>query len=93
MRIDAYNQISQIYQTSHKRKAQSTGKVSEKDEVHISNVGRDYQIARQAVAQASDIREDKVAKIKASMEAGTYQVSGQAFAEKLIAHYEKNMER
>lgn len=92
MRIDAYNQISQIYQTSHKMKAQASGKVSEKDEVHISNLGRDYQIARQAVAQSSDIREDKVARIKASMEAGTYQVSGQSFAEKLLAKYENRME-
>lgn len=90
MRIDAYNQIGQLYQTTRKTKAQASGKVTAKDEVHISNTGRDYQIARQAVAQASDIREDKVATIKAGIEAGTYQVSNRSFAEKLIEEYEKN---
>lgn len=90
MRIDAYNQIGQLYQTTRKTKAQATGRVLSKDEVQISHVGRDYQVARQAVAQASDIREDKVATIKAGMEAGTYQVSNRSFAEHLIEKYEKN---
>ena len=36
-------------------KQMSTGR----DEVQISSMGRDYQIAKQAVADASDIREDK----------------------------------
>ena len=90
MRIDAYSQISQLYQTTRKTKVQTTGKVTAtKDEVHISHVGRDYQIAKQAVAQASDIREDKVAAIKAGMEAGTYQVSNKSFAEKLMEEYDK----
>lgn len=90
MRIDAYSQISQLYQTTRKTKVQTAGKVTAtKDEVHISHVGRDYQIAKQAVAQASDIREDKVAAIKAGMEAGTYQVSNRSFAEKLIEEYDK----
>lgn len=90
MRIDAYSQIGQLYQTTRKAKVQATGKaMSTKDELHISHMGRDYQIAKQAVAQASDIREDRVATIKASVEAGTYQVSNKSFAEKLVEEYEK----
>lgn len=90
MRIDAYSQISQLYQTTRKTKVQATGKVAAtKDELYISHTGRDYQIAKQAVTQASDIREDKVALIKASMEAGTYQVSNKSFAEKLVEEYDK----
>lgn len=90
MRIDAYSQISQLYQTTRKTKVQAAGKVTAtKDELHISHTGRDYQIAKQAVAQASDIREERVATIKASMEAGTYQVSNGSFAEKLMEQYDK----
>lgn len=89
MRIDACNQIGQLYQTTRKTKTQTVGKAAAKDELHISTAGRDYQIARQAVAQASDIREDRVAEIKAGMEAGTYQVSNKSFAEKLIEEYDK----
>ena len=92
MRIDAYSQISQIYQTTKKTKVQSAGKVAAtKDEVHISNMGRDYQIAKQAVAQASDIRKERVAAIKAGMEAGTYQLSNRSFAEKLMEEYDKSV--
>ena len=90
MRIDAYSQIGQLYQTTRKTKVQTAGKLTApKDELFISNMGKDYKIAQQAVAQASDIREDRVATIKAGMEAGTYQVSNRSFAEKLIEEYEK----
>lgn len=90
MRIDAYSQVAQLYQTTRKAKVQATEKVAAaKDEVHISHAGRDYQIAKQAVAQASDIRQDRVASIKEGMEAGTYQVSNRSFAEKLMEEYEK----
>jgi len=89
MRIDAYSQISQVYRTTQRSKAQATGKTTAKDKVQISDAGRDYQIASQAVVQASDIREDRVATIKASMDAGTYQVSNRNFAEKLMEEYDR----
>lgn len=62
MRIEAYNQVAQLYKTnktSTTRPASATG--MGRDEVQISSFGRDYQIAKKAVAEASDIREDKVA--------------------------------
>ena len=65
MRIDAYNQIAAVYNTTKTNKTTSAGKVaSARDEVFISSAGRDYTLAKQAVAEASDIREDKVADIK-----------------------------
>jgi negative regulator of flagellin synthesis FlgM len=50
-------------------------------------VGRDYQIAKNAVSEASDIREDKVAQLKDMVESGTYQVSADDFASKLLENY------
>lgn len=68
MRIEAYNQIASIYKTSKTGKVQQPYGVSTgRDEVQISQLGRDYQIAKQAVAEASDIREDKVAELKTSV--------------------------
>ena len=59
MRIEAYNQIASIYKTSKTGKVQQPYGVSTgRDEVQISQLGRDYQIAKQAVAEASDIREE-----------------------------------
>ncbi len=54
MRIDAYNQIAQLYgvsRTTNTAKTQSASRMS--DQVSISQAGRDYQIAKKAVSEAS----------------------------------------
>lgn len=50
-----------------------------RDEVQISSFGRDYQIAKQAVTEAADIREDKVAELKAKVNSGNYFVDTAGF--------------
>lgn len=87
MRIEAYNQIASAYKATMPTKAKGSSRVGEKDVVQISQAGRDYQMAKQAVAQAPDIREDKVSQLKARIDAGEYQVSAGDFASKLIAQY------
>ncbi len=87
MRIDAYNKVNWIYHTRNKHKVAKKGAAKETDKVEISQFGRDYQVAKQAVAAASDIREDKVADMKARIEAGTYDVSVADFAAKLAEKY------
>lgn len=81
MRIDAYNAVNQIYQTSQISKAK-TSSVSDKFE--ISDTAKTYQTARTAVSKASDVREDKIADIKARMAAGTYNISSEAVADKIL---------
>jgi negative regulator of flagellin synthesis FlgM len=88
MRIDAYNQISQIYNTQNimkTTKTQSARTLS--DQVSISQIGHDYQIAQTAVSEASEIREDKVAQLKALIDSGDYKVEEGDFASKLLANY------
>lgn len=90
MRIDAYNQIAQLYGTTKINKAykaQSTTQAS--DQVSISQAGKDYQIAKKAVSEASDIREDKVAQLKNMVDSGQYKVSGEDFASKLLEKYNR----
>ena len=41
------------------------------------------QVAKDALAAAPDIREDKVAAIKAAYQSGQYNVSAEKFAEKV----------
>ena len=85
MRIDAYNAVNQIYQTSQISKAKATAKTSAaSDKFEISNPARTYQTARTAVSEASDVREDKIADIKARMAAGTYNISSEAVADKIL---------
>lgn len=65
-----------------------SGNTGKKDEVQISQAGRDYQVAKQAVAEAPDIRADKVAALKSSIASGSYKVETGDFAAKLIERYE-----
>ncbi len=88
MRIETYNQVAGLYKLNKPTKATNTQGVQvSRDQVQISQVGKDYQIAKQAVADASDVREDKVADLKARIAAGTYNVSADDFASKLLEKY------
>ena len=88
MRIDAYNQIAQLYGVNKTTAAQKNSKsASTRDEFTISSAGKDLQIAKTAVAQASDIREDKVALLRNKIDSGEYSVSPDDFAAKLLEKY------
>lgn len=89
MRIEAYNQVAQVYQGSKSGKAaRPNGAAIGRDDVTISRAGHDYQFAKQAVAEASDIREDKVAQLKTRVESGSYKVDSGDFASKLLEKYD-----
>lgn len=87
MRIEAYNQVAGLYKTNKTTKTCASYGVGDRDELQISQAGRDFQIAKQAVAQSPDIREDKVAQLKSKIESGEYQVSADDFASKLMERY------
>ena len=89
MRIEAYSQIQQIYNTNRTTKTQEKKNVRPTDQLQISSMGRDRQIAKEAARAASDIREEVTAPLKASIEAGTYHVSTESFADKLFSKYEE----
>lgn len=85
MRIDTYNQVAALYQTNKPVSVQKTAKAAgPRDQVQISQAGKDYQIAKQSVANASDIREDKVAELKNKINSGNYNVDSDDFASKLL---------
>ena len=84
MRIDAYNQVAQLYGIQKNLKTQKAQNAAgPRDQVSISQAGRDYQVAKSAVSEASDIREDKVAELKANVNSGNYFVDTADFAKKL----------
>ena len=91
MRIEAYTQVQQIYNTPKTDKSRKNAKAnaSEADCFEISRIGRDYQVAKQAVAAAADVREDVTAPLKKSIQAGAYEVSVGKFADKLLQRLEE----
>ena len=91
MRIEAYSQVQQVYSNNNVGKAQPAKKTNDiRDTVSFSSIGKDIQVAKQAVSAAPDVREDVVAKYKAAIKNGTYDVSGEAFADKLLAKFEES---
>ena len=92
MRIEAYNQVAQLYKTNKQTSTRAAGSAGMgRDGVQISSFGRDYQIAKKAVAEASDIREDKVAEMKTKLESNDYQVDTGDFASKLLEKYQMGL--
>ena len=89
MRIEAYNQIQQLYRTKQVKKTQQSANVSRADQLQISSLGKDIQTAKAAVAAAPDVRADRVAALKAKVQDGTYSVSNEKFAEMLLQKYEE----
>ncbi len=56
----------------------------EEDKVILSQEGKKIQDAKKLMDSIPDIREEKVAKIKAQIENGTYQVEEKKLASKMI---------
>ena len=89
MRIEAYTQVQQLYNNKNTAKTKQTTKASFADQLQISSLGKDIQTAKQAVANAPDVREEVVAPIKTAIQNGTYQVSNGSFADKLLEKYDE----
>lgn len=88
MRIDAMNQVSQVYRTNGARKYNNVANAGMRDRVEISQLGKDIQVAKQAVAAAPDVRADKVAAMKEALANGTYSVSNDKLADKLMESFD-----
>lgn len=87
MRIEAYTQVQQIYQSQQVNKNRKTGDTVRSDKVQISSFGKDIQTAKAALAGSPEIREELTAPIKAQVQNGTYAVDNESFADKLLKKY------
>ena len=87
MRIDAYAQVQQVYRNKKTHKVQKGTKTGFQDQLQISSIGKDIQTAKNAVANAADVREEVAAPLKTRVKTGTYEVSGDDFARKLFEKY------
>jgi negative regulator of flagellin synthesis FlgM len=92
MRIDAFNKISELYNASNVKNTVKSKSSSFSDKLEISQTGKDYQIAKQIIARTPDVRETKINEIKQRMEAGTYNVTIEDVADKLVEKYSDQME-
>ena len=78
--------VTGVY-TNDKRisRVENTNKISpSKDDVKISNVGKDFTIAMNALKDVPDVRMDRVSELSAKIERGEYNVSGEDIASKIL---------
>ncbi len=89
MRIDAYNQIQQIYKNSKINKTEGKKSSSSKfvDRFSMSDTAKDAQMVKQAVDNVPDIRAELVEPLKEQIANGTYDVSTEDFASRLLEKY------
>ncbi|MDR2547553.1 MAG: flagellar biosynthesis anti-sigma factor FlgM [Lachnospiraceae bacterium] len=88
MRVEAYTQVQQAYKATYTKKTDAKQDVKKTDKVDISSIGKDITIAKKAVREAPDIRMDVVVALKEKLNNGTYDVSAEEFADKLLTEYD-----
>ncbi len=90
MRIESYSQIQSLYQTSKVSKTEKpkTGIVGT-DKVSISSIGKDMKTAKDALKASPDVRADLVNSVKSRVQDGTYNVSAESFADKLLQKFQE----
>ncbi|NLV37414.1 MAG: flagellar biosynthesis anti-sigma factor FlgM [Clostridiaceae bacterium] len=87
MRIPSdISKVTGIYGTQKNvGRIEKTGSVSsKKDVVSISNEAKDFQIVNRALRNVPDIRQSRVEELRNILESGSYNVSGQDVAGKVI---------
>lgn len=81
------NKVSQLYQATSTQNTKNSDKISKPDQYEISQSGKNYQIAKQAVSAAPDVREDKMEEIKNRIATGTYSMDSEEIANGLVERY------
>ena len=80
--------VSRVYTAYQFQSAAPVARMSRaeerKDTVAISNQARDYSTARSALKNTPDVREDLVNSIRERIKSGTYNVSSEDIANKLL---------
>lgn len=89
MRIDAYNQIQQIYGAKKLSKAEEkkTTGTNFQDQLQLSATAQDASAVKKAISAAPDVRQNLVNSLKERIDNGTYEVDVEDFAGKLLEKY------
>ena len=89
MKISEINtEFMKQYKINEKLNSESKKQINEnvvlEEKVSISSISRDVKLAKKAIEELPDVREEKVRGLKDQIEQGTYNVSGEKIAEKMF---------
>ena len=81
------NEFIKQYKINEKLNSESKKRINEnvvlEEKVSISSISRDVKLAKKAIEELPDVREEKVRELKDQIEQGSYNVSGEKIAEKM----------
>ena len=85
MRINKTDNVFQVYNKNQGVKKLNLEKMpKDGDQIKISDEAIDFQYALKKLKGVEEIRTEKVEAIKAQIQAGTYEISGEKIAEKML---------
>ena len=88
MKISNVSNAYNVYATQKSKEVRHIHKSEEKkDALAISDTAKDYQTVAKALAKTPDIRQTKVDDIKAKIDNGTYSVSNEELANKMLSRF------
>lgn len=88
--MEISNKVPPIQNTAYVKQAKKTTEaepanpVAKGDQVELSAKAKELQAAREAIGKMEDVDNEKVARIKAQIKAGTYKVDADKIAGKMI---------
>lgn len=84
MKINGMGRVMEVYAAnSYNKSVEKSQKSSKRDELQLSPGAKFHQVAMAELKSMPDVREDKVAAIKASVDSGSYNIDSRAIAEKM----------
>ena len=89
MRIESYQKINKLYTSEKTSGVKQNTVTSKNDKLEISQTALDYQIAKKAVSEVEDVRDELISKVKNKINSDGYSVSADDFANKVIDSYNK----
>ena len=85
------NEFIKQYKINEKLNSESKKRINEnvvlEEKVSISSISRDVKLAKKAIEELPDVREERVRELKDRIERGTYNVSGEKIAEKMLSEF------
>lgn len=84
MRINGNNKVLSIYQSSIRDIDAKVHREEKRDKVEISKEALEYGKIMEKLREIPDVREEKVERLKAEIEAGTYKIDSKKIANKMV---------
>lgn len=87
MRIDAINRVYDAYNSKSKVSAVKTNKSDSQDQVAFSTQAKDFATIKKMLKDVPEVRQERVDELKEQINNGTYNVSSNEVAQKILAQY------